>query len=121
MSNSILNSTKKLLGIGADQTDFDLDVITHINTVFSILTDLGVGPENGFFIVDNTQTWNDYGIEDSVILNRVKTYMYVKVRLYFDPPTNSSLLEAMKQHAAELEWRLNVRAESIEDKKESKV
>lgn len=109
--DSILNSIKKLLGITEEQTDFDTDIIIHINTVFGILNELGVGPENGFTIEGASETWDDY-ITDKRQFEKVKTYMYLKVRLYFDPPQNSSLSKAMEQQISELEWRLNVTAEN---------
>ena len=107
----ILSSIKKPLGIAEEQTDFDADVIMHINTVFAILNELGVGPDEGFVIEDGSETWDQY-IEDKRKFGKIKTYMYLKVRLYFDPPQNASLKEAMEKQAAELEWRLNVTAEN---------
>lgn len=109
--DSILTSIKKLLGITEEQTDFDADIIMHINTVFGILNELGVGSNEGFIIEDDSTTWDEY-ITDRRKFDKVKTYVYLKVRLYFDPPQNSSLKEAMEKQAAELEWRLNVSAEN---------
>lgn len=109
--DSILTSIKKLLGITEDQTDFDIDIIMHINTVFTILNEMGVGPEEGFTINGYYEVWDDY-IIDKRKFDKVKTYMYLKVRLYFDPPQNSSLTESIKQQISELEWRLNVSAEN---------
>lgn len=112
-SNSILTSIKKLLGITEEQTDFDMDIIIHINTTLTILNDLGVGPEEGFVIEDSSATWDEY-ITDRRKFDKIKTYVYLKVRLYFDPPQNASLKEAMEKQAAELEWRLNTSAENQE-------
>lgn len=112
-SNSILTSIKKLLGITEEQTDFDMDIIIHINTTLTILNDLGVGPEEGFVIEDSSTTWDEY-ITDRRKFDKIKTYVYLKVRLYFDPPQNASLKEAMEKQAAELEWRLNTSAENQE-------
>ena len=112
-NNSILNSIKKLLGITEEQTDFDMDIIIHINTTLTILNDLGVGPEEGFVIEDSSATWDEY-ITDRRKFDKIKTYVYLKVRLYFDPPQNASLKEAMEKQAAELEWRLNTSAENQE-------
>lgn len=109
----ILSSIKKLLGITEEQTDFDADIIMHINTVFTILNELGIGPDEGFVIEDGSETWDQY-IEDKRKFDKIKTYMYLKVRLYFDPPQNASLKEAMEKQAAELEWRLNTSAENQE-------
>ena len=111
MEESILTSIKKLLGLPEDYKQFDTDVIMHINTVFMILNQLGVGPENGFRITDKATTWNDYLPEDSD-LDGVKTYMYLKVRTFFDPPQNSTLMDAINKQADMLEFRLNVNAEN---------
>ena len=107
MNESILNSIKKLLGITAEYTNFDTDIIMHINSVFMILNQLGVGPSKCFRIEDEYTTWDEYITEDND-LDAVKTYMYLKVKLLFDPPLSSSVLEANKQLINELEWRLNV-------------
>lgn len=107
MNGSILTSVKKMLGIAEDYTHFDQDIIIHINSVFMILTQLGVGPSDGFFIEDEEMEWKDYN-SDSSELQAVKTYMYMKVRLMFDPPASSVVMECMKQMISELEWRLNV-------------
>ena len=104
---SILTSIKKLLGIEEEYTQFDNDIIMHINTVFLNLTQLGVGPSEGFLIEDDTATWYDF-IGDSNQLQAVKSYMYLKVKLLFDPPLSSSVIESMNRMIAELEWRLNV-------------
>ena len=104
---SILTSIKKLLGIEEEYTQFDADIIMHINTVFLNLTQLGVGPSEGFLIEDDTAIWDDF-IGDSSQLQAVKTYMYLKVKLLFDPPLSSSVTESMNRMIAELEWRLNV-------------
>ena len=104
---SILTSIKKLLGIEEEYTQFDADIIMHINTVFLNLTQLGVGPDEGFLIEDDTAIWEDF-IGDSSQLQAVKTYMYLKVKLLFDPPLSSSVTESMNRMIAELEWRLNV-------------
>ena len=105
--DSILTSIKKLLGIAEEYTQFDDDIIMHINTVFLNLTQLGVGPAEGFLIEDDTADWEDF-IEDDVQLQAVKSYVYLKVKLLFDPPLSSSVIESMNRMIAELEWRLNV-------------
>lgn len=106
MSDSILNSTKKILGIGSDYEVFDLDIITHINSAFATLTDLGIGPDEGYMIEDDSATWGDY-LKGDNRLNPVRTYVYLKVRVLFDPPTTSFAIEAINKQIAELEWRLN--------------
>ena len=106
METSILTSIKKLLGVAEDYAEFDEDIMTHINSVFLNLTQLGVGPEEGFMIEDNTAEWADF-INDSIQLQAVKTYVYLKVKLLFDPPLSSSVTESINRMIAELEWRLN--------------
>lgn len=113
MDMSILNSTKKILGIASSYTAFDLDIITHINTAFSTLTQLGVGPAEGFMIEDDTATWADF-IVDDIQLNSVKSYVYLRVRLLFDPPATSYLITASQEQVRELEWRLNTHREETQ-------
>jgi hypothetical protein len=110
MSESILDNTKKILGMDATYTVFDTDIILHINSALSILNQLGIGPQLGFAIQDNTATW-DQILGNDPSLNSVKTYVYLRVRLWFDPPATSYAIEAMKEQIRELEWRLNVRRE----------
>lgn len=110
MEQSILISTKKILGIAADYTVFDLDIITHINSAFSTLTQLGVGPPSGFMIVDDSAVWPDF-IADDNEYNSVKSYVFLKVRQLFDPPQTSYLISAVERQIQELEWRLNVHRE----------
>ena len=105
---SILTSIKKLLGIAEEYEHFDNDIIMHINSVFMILTQLGVGPSKGFVITDSSASWDDFLPEGGEKLQAVKTYIYMKVRLMFDPPTSSAVMESMNRMINELEWRLNV-------------
>ena len=107
MIESILTSIKKLLGITEEYINFDPDIIMHINTVFMTLNQLGVGPSEGFRIEDKSATWDEF-IGEATNLDAVKSYMHLKVKLLFDPPLNSAVMEAMKQQINELEWRLNV-------------
>ena len=107
MTDSILNTTKKLLGIAEENTEFDLDIILHINSVFTILTQLGVGPSKGFFITDGSATWSDF-IPEGEMMEAVKSYMGCKVRMLFDPSTSSATMQALQNMCNELEWRLNV-------------
>lgn len=113
METSILTSTKKILGLAEDYTAFDLDVITHINTAFSTLTQLGVGPVDGFMIEDETSDWADYIVEDFQN-NSVKSYVYLRVRQIFDPPATSYLITAYDNQVKELEWRLNIHREETQ-------
>lgn len=107
MEESILKSTKKILGLAEDYTPFDLDVITHLNATFSILDQLGVGPEGGFFIEDDTIVWADYAVPPNQ-LHLIKTYVFLKVKLLFDPPTTSFLIDSTNKQLSEYEWRLNI-------------
>lgn len=103
---SILTSIKKLLGVSEDDSYWDQDIIMHINSVFSILTDLGVGPSEGFRIEDDLATWNDF-IGTNINYESVKTYMYLKVKLLFDTSTTSSaVIESINRMINEYEWRL---------------
>ena len=108
---SILTSIKKLLGIDEEYKQFDVDIIIHINTVLMGLTQIGVGPEEGFAITDEYSTWEDF-IGDKPYLNSVKSYMYLRVRSLFDPPLSSAALDSMKKLADEFEWRLQVAVEN---------
>ena len=107
MGQSILTSTKKILGIADDYTAFDLDVIMHINSAFSTLAQLGIGPAGGFMIEDKDEEWEDFLETDDPQYNSVKSYLYLKVRQIFDPPTTSYLITAVEKQIQELEWRLN--------------
>lgn len=104
---SILTSIKKLLGITAEDTSFDQDIIMHINTVFMVLQQLGVGPEEGYSITDENNAWEEF-LPEQTKIEMVKSYMYLKVRLLFDPPSSTSVMEAINRSISEFEWRLNV-------------
>lgn len=106
ISASILESVKKNLGIQADYLAFDPDIIMHINTTLSVLNQLGIGPAAGFVIEDDTATWTDF-LNDSAPLNLVKTYIYLQVRMYFDPPATSFAIEAMERQIEQLTWRIS--------------
>ena len=110
--DSILTSIKKLLGITAEYKQFDPDLIIHINSVFLILKQLGIGPEQGFSISGEYETWDQFLPEGSTNFEAVKSYMHIKVKLLFDPPTSSAVMEAMNRMASEYEWRLDIEAES---------
>lgn len=114
MNESILTTIKKMLGIAEDYDAFDTDIIVNINTVFMTLTQIGVGPDKGFSIKSKDEKWSDFISEDDDNLEGVKTYIYIKVKLVFDPPTTSFVLEALKNMATELEWRLSIESESSE-------
>lgn len=108
--DSILNSVKKMLGITEEYTQFDPDIIMHINSVLMILTQLGVGPSEGFSIKDKSSVWTDF-VPENQTLESIKSYVYLKVRLIFDPP-NSSIVEAsIEKMISEFEWRILVAVE----------
>ncbi len=109
---SILTSIKKLLMLDEDDTSFDADILMHINSVFSILNQLGVGPENGFTITDKSTTWQEY-LGSYPNLHSVRSYVYLKVKLLFDPPTSVAVIESYDRAIRELEWRINATAEAL--------
>ena len=117
---SILNSIKKLLGIAEDYDYFDSDIIIHINSVFATLTQLGVGPEDGFSIDDESAKWEDF-LPEERMLHSVKSYMFMKVKLMFDPPLSSAVIECTKEQIKELEWRLQVAVDSANTKSEEEI
>lgn len=108
---SILTSIKKLLGIDEEYDHFDPDIIMHINSVFMVLNQLGVGPSEGFTIEDDTSTWMDF-VADTTKVEAIKSYIFLKVKLLFDPPASSAITESYNRMISEYEWRLNVAAES---------
>lgn len=113
VEKKILSSTKKILGIDPGIDSFDQDVITHVNAAFSTLTQLGVGPPV-FQIEDDTLEWGAYISDDDVLLNLCKTYVYLKVRMLFDPPSTSYLLAAANQQLEQYEWRINAHREDLD-------
>lgn len=110
MSESILNSIKKMIGIDPDCVDFDTTIINHINSAFMTLNQLGVGPVNGYRIKNNSNEWKEY-IKETDDIDAVKDYIYLKVKMIFDPPINGSIIESYKENIKELEWRLMVKSE----------
>lgn len=111
--DSILKSIKKMLNVHESDPSFDQDIVMLINSTFVTLNQIGVGPVKGFTITDASETWDEFITDvDDISINSVKTYIYLKVRLVFDPPTSSSVMEAINKNISELEWRLNVMAES---------
>lgn len=111
LEESILISIKSMLGPTYDDDSFDTDIIIHINTAFTTLRQLGVGPEKGYRIKSADNKWSEF-VKDEEMLDSVKTYIYLKTKLVFDPPLNGTLLEAFERQIKELEWRLNVAVES---------
>lgn len=111
--NSILTSIKKLLNISEEYEHFDTDIIILINSALSALTQIGVGPAEGFVIKDKTAEWSSFMYDDPK-LELVKTYVYLKVKIVFDPPTSGAAMDAIKATISEYEWRLNVAADTAE-------
>jgi hypothetical protein len=107
---SILNSIKTMLNVPVDSGEFDVDLIIHINSVFAILTQLGVGPDNGFEITGAEEKWSDF-VNDKK-LSTLKTYVYMKVKLIFDPPTVGSVLDSYKELIREFEWRTHIEGDT---------
>lgn len=105
--DSILLSIKRLLGVSEDCEHFDDEIIMHINSVLVILNQLGVGPPGGFIVTDTRQTWSMF-IPNRTDIEFIKTYVFMKVKLIFDPPQSSSAIESMNRVISELEWRINV-------------
>lgn len=118
---SILKSTKKMLSIGDDDDSFDLVIITHINSALSHLNDLGVGPDGGFFVDDVADDWDDFlpdndvnGKPNLVKLSKVKTVVFLRTKMVFDPPASSYLQDSMEKILQEAEWYLSVNRESTD-------
>lgn len=112
--NSILTSIKKLLGIAENYTHFDADIIMHINSVFMTLNQLGVGPKEGYFIEDDSDVWSDY-ISNDKLLHYIKTYIYSKVKLLFDPPQSSAVMDAIRNSISECEFRISIEVDPGEE------
>ena len=117
---SVLTSIKKMLGIVEEYTHFDADLIMHINSVLSILNQIGVGPSEGFSIEDKEDVWTDF-IPQSPKLEFVKSYVYMKVKILFDPPISSAAIESINQLTSELEWRIQVATDPVKDKREEEI
>lgn len=107
MEDSILSTIKSMLGPDSSYDEFDTDIIIHINSALATLTQLGVGRSKGFRITGYSESWFDF-LDEAEDLDSAKTYVYMKVKMFFDPPTNSSLMSAMNEACKEIEWRLNV-------------
>lgn len=110
--DSILTSIKKLLMLAEDDTSFDADIIMHINTVITVLNQFGVGPDTGFTITDKTATWQEL-LGSYPNLDSVRSYVYLKVKMIFDPPSSGAVIESINRVIGELEWRINATAEAI--------
>ena len=117
---SILTSIKKLLGIDEEYENFDPEIIMHINSVFMILNQLGVGPSESFSIQDSNSVWSDF-MSSGSNLEAVKSYMHLKVKLMFDPPSSSAVMDAINRTISELEWRLNVASDELNTSEEGGI
>lgn len=109
---SILDTVKKSLGIDFEDTSFDSDIIVSINSTIPSLSQMGIGPHNGFIVISREQKWSEYIIDNDINLEGVKTYLYLKTKLLFDPPTSSTVIEAIKDNIKELEWRMMLAVET---------
>lgn len=116
---SILETTKRLCGIEPDDIDYDTEIVLHINTVFFVLQELGVGPAEGFLILDGTTKWSEFIQMESIA--GVISYMGLRVKMLFDPPPTGPATEAMERQAGMLEWRLNIHAEGVKWDEASKI
>lgn len=115
MEESILSSIKKLLGISDQDNAFDLDILININSIFSTLFQIGVGKEGHYTVTDANATWNDVFADRLDLVDFIKLYTYLKVRVIFDPPTSSYVLDALNNQIKETEWRIQIQAESRKD------
>lgn len=111
VDDSILDTTKRQLGLDLEDSSFDSELITHVNSIFFVLNQLGVGPEEGFSIIDRNDKWSAFTGADQI--HAVRTYMGLKVRLIFDPPPTGPSTEAMERQANQMEWRLNIHMEGV--------
>lgn len=110
MNKSILNTIKNMLGLSEDMTEFDGEILVHINSAFMILTQLGVGPIDGFYIEDGTAIWEDF-MRNIIDFQSIKLYIFYKVKLGFDPYASSAVLSQAQKYVEELEWRLRIKSE----------
>ena len=110
--DSILNTIKKLLGIDADDDSFDVDITIGINAAIFNLSQMGVGPNNSFILTSVDQKWSDYMGTNVVNLESIKKYLYLKTKMVFDPPTNSTVIESINNTLKEIEWRMMLAVET---------
>jgi len=109
---SILDTIKQLLGIPIEDESFDTDIKVYINTITPNLAQMGIGPKNGFIVISKDQLWSEYVDSTIINLEGVKQYIYLKVKLIFDPPTNSTTVQAINDSLKELEWRMMLAVET---------
>lgn len=118
---SILTSIKKMLNIAENYTNFDTDIIIHINSALMVLNQLGVGPSKGFVIKDESNTWKEFIPDDRIDIESIKSYVYMKVRLLFDPPSSSAAIASMEKLISEFEFRINVAVETPQSTGEEEI
>lgn len=111
MNDSILNTIKNMLGIPIEDNSFDQDIMININSVFGILYQIGIGTKTSFYIVDSAVKWTEMFADYIDLVDMIKNYTYMKVRLYFDSPTNASVLESLNRQIKEFEWRIQLQVE----------
>lgn len=111
LQDSILNDIKKMNNVGKDDHNFDTDIIIHINDALDTCRQLGIGPKSGFEVEDDSQTWEDF-FGDTQVVPSIRSYVYARVKILFDPPANSFVMDALKSKIAEFEWRGNVDVET---------
>ena len=116
MTDSILTSVKMAIGVAEEYEHFDPVIVMHINTYLAILNQVGIGPPSGFSIHDKTTTWSDFIGADAKKLNDVQTYVYLRVKLVFDPPSTAAVIESMTNIASEIEWRLGVSGDGLQER-----
>lgn len=110
--DSILITIKKMLGIDAEDDSFDMDIIVIINSIIPSLTQMGIGPSRGYVVLSQENLWSDYLKDNIINLEGIKTYIFLKTKLIFDPPVNSTVIEAYNKTISELEWRMMLNAET---------
>lgn len=120
MMDSILKTIAKLFGYDDEYDHFNTDLIVFINTAFNFLTQLGIGPEEGFRIAGTDETWSDF-TNDKILLEMVKSYVYMKVKLSFDPPSSGTVMQAYKDQLQELEYRIYIQANPVDTFETEKV
>ena len=111
-SDSILDTIKKLIGIDSEDDSFDVDILTAINSTIPALSQMGIGPKKGYIVLSRDNTWTDYIPNQTINLEGVKTYIYLKTKMIFDPPANSTTIEAFNKVMSELEWRMMLSVET---------
>lgn len=119
MSDSILESIKDAASISSEESAFDQELILHINSVFMALRQMGIGPDTAFVVSDSSSEWSEF-TTDPIILPTIKSYVTLRVRVLFDPPTSSALMDALKNAISEYEWRLGIECDTYKVEEDPK-